>query len=71
MDRTQYLPAAPRLSNQPLAHLGQRLLARLALWQQRARTRRQLAQLDVRLLADAGISPAARTEEVAKPFWRE
>ncbi|MWV10995.1 DUF1127 domain-containing protein [Pseudomonas sp. R-28-1W-6] len=47
-----------------------RLLAALLLWRQRARTRRQLAQLDERLLADAGICAAERHAELAKPFWR-
>lgn len=48
-----------------------RLLARLLLWQQNIRTRRQLAQLDPRLLGDAGIDLAAREEELRKPFWRD
>ncbi|MGH8352669.1 MAG: DUF1127 domain-containing protein [Pseudomonas sp.] len=47
-----------------------RVFASLGLWQQNARTRRQLAQLDARLLADAGISPAERLAELDKPFWR-
>ncbi|MBC9251687.1 hypothetical protein A9179_15545 [Pseudomonas alcaligenes] len=47
-----------------------RILATLLLWQQRARTRRQLAQLDQRQLSDIGISACERLEEVNKPFWR-
>lgn len=47
-----------------------RVVASLSLWQQNARTRRQLAQLDARLLADAGINPAERLAELDKPFWR-
>ncbi|VXA97810.1 conserved hypothetical protein [Pseudomonas sp. 8AS] len=47
-----------------------RLFTALLLWQQRARTRRQLVQLDERLLADAGISAAERNAELGKPFWR-
>jgi len=47
-----------------------RVIASLSLWQQNARTRRQLAQLDARLLADAGINPAERLAELDKPFWR-
>ncbi|MEK1904771.1 MAG: DUF1127 domain-containing protein [Pseudomonas sp.] len=47
-----------------------RVIAALLLWNQRARTRRQLAQLDDRQLSDIGISTAERTEEVGKPFWR-
>ncbi len=47
-----------------------RLLANLSLWQRRRRSRRQLARLDARLLADAGISEAQRRAELRKPFWR-
>lgn len=48
----------------------QQLWQLLRIWQQRARTRRQLATLDDRLLADAGISHGERMEELRKPFWR-
>ncbi|MBT9264153.1 DUF1127 domain-containing protein [Pseudomonas sp. MG-9] len=42
------------------------------LWQglERARTRRLLAQLDQRDLADMGLSHADRLNELEKPFWR-
>ncbi|MCU7246181.1 DUF1127 domain-containing protein [Pseudomonas koreensis] len=42
------------------------------LWQglERARTRRLLAQLDARDLADLGLSHADRLNEMTKPFWR-
>lgn len=40
------------------------------LWQQRTRTRRQLAALDDRQLADIGISHSERLDELNKPFWR-
>jgi hypothetical protein len=40
------------------------------LWQRRISSRHQLARLDSRLLADAGISEAQRYEELSKPFWR-
>lgn len=46
------------------------LLATLLMWQRRIRTRRQLACLDERMLADAGISTAQRQAELDKPFWR-
>lgn len=41
-------------------------------WQglERARTRRLLAQLDGRDLADLGLSQADRQNELEKPFWR-
>jgi uncharacterized protein YjiS (DUF1127 family) len=47
-----------------------RVLANLMLWQRRIASRHQLARLDARLLADAGISEAQRAEELSKPFWR-
>lgn len=42
------------------------------LWQamERARTRRLLAQLDQRDLADLGLSQADRLNELEKPIWR-
>ena len=46
------------------------LYARLRQWQRNSRTRRQLARLDSRQLADAGISEAQRQLELDKPFWR-
>jgi uncharacterized protein YjiS (DUF1127 family) len=46
------------------------LYARLRQWQRNRRTRLQLALLDDRQLADAGISSAQREQELAKPFWR-
>lgn len=47
-----------------------RMLATVLQWQRRAVSRRQLARLDARLLADAGISEAQRHAELSKPFWR-
>lgn len=47
-----------------------RILSSVLLWQRRAVSRRQLARLDARLLADAGISEAQRQDELSKPFWR-
>jgi uncharacterized protein YjiS (DUF1127 family) len=47
-----------------------RMFANLMLWQRRLSSRHQLARLDARLLADAGISEAQRYEELSKPFWR-
>jgi uncharacterized protein YjiS (DUF1127 family) len=47
-----------------------RLLANLLSWQQRSRTRRQLAQLNPHELADVGITEAERQVELDKPFWR-
>lgn len=59
-------------SIQPLVH--SHLLRRLvrSLWQglERARTRRLLAQLGQRDLADLGLSHADRLNELEKTFWR-
>ncbi|MFB4391095.1 MULTISPECIES: DUF1127 domain-containing protein [unclassified Pseudomonas] len=52
------------------ASLPLRALSTLLLWQRRLASRRQLARLDGRLLADAGISEAQRYQELSKPFWR-
>ncbi|MBV6290274.1 DUF1127 domain-containing protein [Pseudomonas aegrilactucae] len=57
-------------AQQSQASLPLRLLANLMLWQRRIASRHQLARLDARLLADAGISEAQRYEELSKPFWR-
>lgn len=54
----------------PRTDRTQQLLALLHLWQQRSRSRRQLAQLDPRLLSDTSISEAERQVELSKPFWR-
>ena len=56
------------VNNQASMPLG--VLANLMLWQRRISSRHQLARLDSRLLADAGISEAQRYEELSKPFWR-
>jgi uncharacterized protein YjiS (DUF1127 family) len=47
-----------------------RLFDTLALWQERARGRRALSELDARLLSDIGLSPADVDTESSKPFWR-
>ena len=52
------------------ASMPLRALSTLLLWQRRMASRRQLARLDSRLLADAGISESQRYEELSKPFWR-
>lgn len=36
----------------------------------RAAQRRHLAELDERMLRDAGITPAQAARECAKPWWR-
>ncbi|MFJ3010041.1 DUF1127 domain-containing protein [Pseudomonas fluorescens] len=60
------------ISAQPLIHSHPLRRLFRSLWQglERARTRRLLAQLDNRDLADLGLSHADRLNELEKPFWR-
>ena len=39
-------------------------------WQDRARQRHRLGEMDDRLLRDIGVSRADLENEAAKPFWR-
>lgn len=55
----------------PYKQLIVRMACALARWTRQAHERRQLAQLDPRELADAGISQGDRTAELSKPFWRD
>ena len=43
--------------------------ATLSAWQERARQRRELMELDDHLLRDIGISRADAAKEAVKPFW--
>lgn len=71
MDRTLTASTPAQLETRaPRTHWYLRLFATLAQWQRNARTRRQLAQLDARALADVGISPSERYQELERPFWR-
>ncbi len=45
------------------------ILETLLEWWQRCEERRQLLELDERLLKDIGVSRAEATEEARKPFW--
>jgi uncharacterized protein YjiS (DUF1127 family) len=57
-------------SARPRSGFWLRMVGALLLYRQNARTRRQLAQLDQRQLADIGISQSERLTELDKPFWR-
>jgi uncharacterized protein YjiS (DUF1127 family) len=48
-----------------------RVFATLALWRDRAYSRRALATFDRRMLRDIGVSPYDAGREISKPFWRE
>ena len=70
MERTlgSALPQSREVSS--LSPLPLRVAATLSLWQRRFVGRRQLARLDARLLADAGLTEEQRRRELRKPFWR-
>ncbi|PJI48019.1 MULTISPECIES: DUF1127 domain-containing protein [Pseudomonas] len=68
MERTLGSAALSTTRSTSSAHRG--LVSTVRLWQRRMESRRQLARLDSRLLADAGISEAQRYAELNKPFWR-
>jgi len=40
-------------------------------WQERARQRRRLSELDDRMLKDIGLTRADVSREVEKPFWMQ
>ncbi|MCI4665445.1 MAG: DUF1127 domain-containing protein [Neomegalonema sp.] len=63
----QQASVEPRL---PLVAKRLGIAPQLALWAQRRRTRRALAQLDERALRDVGLTRAEAMAEARKPFWR-
>ena len=52
------------------AVIGLWLWYRLLSWQRRADSRRRLAAMDSRMLADMGITREAAEREAKKPFWQ-
>ncbi len=46
------------------------VVARLFAWRDRARSRRQLGELNERLLRDIGLDRASAQAEADKSFWR-
>lgn len=46
------------------------LATTIRLWRQRAASRRLLAAMDARGLADIGVSSGTAAAEAGKPFWR-
>ena len=46
------------------------LLGLIRLWRLRARSRRDIAMLDERTIADLGLSSSQVKFEAQKPFWR-
>ena len=51
-------------------HWGMQLVGVLDCWDQRQRTRRQLAKLNDSQLRDIGLSRGDAQLEAYKPFWR-
>jgi uncharacterized protein YjiS (DUF1127 family) len=58
-------PAKPRF-----AGLLQLIGSMYAIWRQRSRTRRHLALLEMRELADLGLTRAQQRAEAGKWFWQ-
>ena len=58
-------------SNAPLAGTFTAFQQIFATWRRRARSRRELAQLDTRSLRDLGLSSSEVHFEINKPFWRD
>ncbi len=46
------------------------VIANLVHWNERAKQRRQLSELDDRLLADIGVNPIDASYESGKHFWQ-
>ena len=67
-------PAALRPAGGAALEFLRRSAGRLAAWCARCyaryEQRRDLSELDERLLKDVGISPADAARESAKPWWR-
>ena len=51
-------------------HRVNQLLDVVGEWHQRVVSRRELAQLDARMLQDIGVSNVDVEREISKPFWR-
>lgn len=62
--------ALARPATNPRTGMQRTLWKLLRQWHQNTSTRRQLAELDSRQLADIGVSPSERVGEISKPFWR-
>lgn len=61
---------SPRPNHQEQPASGFSMLQTLKRWRANAYSRKTLAKLDERLLADCGITEAQRQLELSKPFWR-
>lgn len=52
-----------------LASVAVQVAVVLTRWEERRRTRKQLAKLESHLLDDIGVSPFQAKTEAKKPFW--
>jgi uncharacterized protein YjiS (DUF1127 family) len=74
---TQAAVAAPeagidgREVGRTLQRFAANVFATVLEWQERARQRYRLAELDDRMLKDIGLSRAEVNREVGKPFWMQ
>ena len=59
----------PAVSRRRRPSVATRALSAVFGWMERARSRRQLAELDDRMLADIGVDRAAAHAEADRPFW--
>jgi uncharacterized protein YjiS (DUF1127 family) len=71
---SQSVSIKERVRAGPVVAAAQAVLSRLAgtiaVWLHRQQGRRDLRELDDRLLADVGISQEDAVWEAGKPFWR-
>jgi len=67
----KYLPTYDiNLKYKSLRLLAKKSIKKIEFWMERSRQRRQLADLDDRMLEDIGYSQAEIQAEISKPFWK-
>jgi uncharacterized protein YjiS (DUF1127 family) len=70
ISRRRFILPSPRRSFFVPAGIAAACFDALLLWQERARQRHHLRELDDRMLRDLGLSRADIEREATKPFWR-
>ena len=58
------------VTNFHASDLISRIARTLSVWQERLRSRRELARWSERELHDIGVSASSVADEINKPFWR-
>jgi len=61
----------PLRSESSTAAVIEAIIARVRLWRNRSRARRQLAVMNARELQDIGTCRSEIADDIAKPFWRK